>query len=63
MARMGEKRNEYRILVRKLEGRKNNLEERGVDGKIILKWTSRKYGNAWIEFIWLSPGTDRGAVT
>lgn len=38
------------------------MEELGVDGRIILKWTVRKYGNAWIEIIWLSTGTDRGLL-
>ena len=36
VARMGERRGAYRVLVRKPEGRKN-LKEPGVDGRIILK--------------------------
>jgi hypothetical protein len=36
-ARMGARRNAYRILVRKPEG-KNHLEDQDVDGWTILKW-------------------------
>jgi hypothetical protein len=35
---MGERRNAYRILVGKPEG-KNHLEHQDVDGWTILKWT------------------------
>jgi hypothetical protein len=38
VARMGERRNLYRILVGKPEEKKRPLGRRGVDGKIILKW-------------------------
>jgi hypothetical protein len=34
---MGEMRGAYRVMVRKPES-KNNLEDRGIDGRIILKW-------------------------
>jgi hypothetical protein len=37
VARMGEKRNAYRILVGKPEG-KRQLEDLDIDGRIILKW-------------------------
>jgi hypothetical protein len=33
----GESRGEYRVLVRKPEGR-NHLEDAGIDGRIILKY-------------------------
>jgi hypothetical protein len=36
---MGEGRNMYRILVGKPEG-KNHLEDRGVDGRMVLEWIS-----------------------
>jgi hypothetical protein len=39
----GDMRSEYKILVGKLEG-KNHSEERGVNGKIILKWILGKQG-------------------
>jgi hypothetical protein len=41
IARMGETRNAYNILVGKSEG-KNHLENLGVDGRIILKWILNK---------------------
>jgi hypothetical protein len=37
VARMGEGRGTYRILIGRPEGR-NHLEDPGVDGRIILKW-------------------------
>jgi hypothetical protein len=37
VARMEESRGAYRVLMRKPEGR-NNLEDPGVDGRVILKW-------------------------
>ena len=41
MARMGEGRGLYRVLVGKPEGR-NNWGDLGVDGWIILGWISRR---------------------
>jgi hypothetical protein len=51
IARMGERRNAYRILVRKpKEGA--HWEHQGVCGWTILKWISQRYdGMAWIGFI------------
>jgi hypothetical protein len=37
VARMGEGRNVYRVLVGKTEG-KNHLKDRGVDGRMGLEW-------------------------
>jgi hypothetical protein len=60
VARMGERRDVYRVLVGKLrEG--DHLEEADVDGRIILRWTFRKWGvGAWTGSIWLRIGTGRG---
>ena len=41
---MGKRSGAYRILVRKHEGRIHHLEDPGVDGRIILKWT----GSIWL---------------
>ena len=42
VARMGERRGVYRVLVGKSEG-KNHLEDPGVDGRIILRLIFRKW--------------------
>jgi hypothetical protein len=36
----------------------NDLEDPGVDGRIILKWIIIKWDGAWTEFIWFRIGTD-----
>jgi hypothetical protein len=53
---MGERRGAYRALVGKPEGRKH-LEDPGVDGRIILKWTCEVGWGAWTGSIWLRIGT------
>jgi hypothetical protein len=57
VARVGEWRGTYRVLVRKREGKKT-LEDPGVDGRTILRWIFRKWvgGMEWID---LDHGTDR----
>ena len=57
VARMGERRGVYRVLVEKPED-KSHLENPGVDGRIILKWIIRKWdgGHKWID---LSQDRDR----
>jgi len=50
----------HRVLVGKPEG-KNHLEDRGIDGGIILRWIFRKWDvGAWIGFVWLRMGTGGG---
>jgi len=53
VARIGERRGLYRVLVGKPEG-KSHLEDPGIDGRIILQWIFRKWDvGAWTESIWL----------
>ena len=57
VARMGEKRGVYRVLVGKPEGMRP-LEEPDVDGRIILRWIFRKWDvGAWTGSSWLRIGT------
>jgi len=52
----------YRVLVGKPEG-KNHLGETGVDGRIILRWISRKWHvGAWTGSSWLRIGTGGGQL-
>jgi hypothetical protein len=56
VARMGEKRNAYRILMGKPQT-KQPLGSLGVDGRVILKWILEKSdGVEWPGFIWLRLG-------
>jgi len=52
VARMGEERGMYRVLVGKPEGR-NHWGDLGVDGRIILGWISRRWDvGIWTGFGW-----------
>ena len=43
VARMGESRGVYRVLVGRPEGERDNLGNPSVDGRIILRWMFRKW--------------------
>jgi hypothetical protein len=59
VARLGERRGVYRVLVGKREG-KRRLDP-GVDGKIILRWIFRKWDvGVWTGSSWLRLWTDGG---
>jgi hypothetical protein len=62
VAHMGERRGVYRVVVGKLEGR-DQMEDPGIDGRIILRWIFRKWDvGAWVGLIWLRRGTDGGQL-
>jgi hypothetical protein len=59
VARTGEGRNVYRVLVGKPEG-KRPLEDQGVDGRMRSKWTlGRSVGWGGVEWIRLAQDRDR----
>jgi hypothetical protein len=57
VARMGEKRGAYKILMWRPEGRRP-LRNPGVDGRIILKWIFKKW-DAGMDWIDLAQDRDR----
>jgi hypothetical protein len=63
VARMGEGRNVYRVLMGKREG-KNHLKDQDVDGKIGSKWNVGRLvgggGGVWSGFTWLKIGIAGG---
>jgi hypothetical protein len=62
VTRMGEGRGVYRILVGRPEG-KNNWEELGVGGRIILRWTlGRQESMGQTGFGWLRIGSSGGLL-
>jgi hypothetical protein len=62
VARMGEKRNEYRILVGEPE-EKNHWEDQDVGGWTILRRIlERENGLVWSGSVWLRRGTSGGLL-
>jgi hypothetical protein len=62
VARMGEGRGVYRVLVGKPEG-KNHWGDPGVDGWMILRWIFRKWdAGVWTGLSWLRIGTGGGQL-
>jgi hypothetical protein len=59
VARMGEGRNVYRVLMGKPEGKKH-LRDQGVDGRMGSKWTLwRLVGEGGVEWIHVANDRDR----
>jgi len=62
VARMGEERGVFRVLMGKLEGR-NHWEDLGVDGWIMLGWIFRRWDvRMWTGFGWPRKGTGGGCL-
>jgi hypothetical protein len=63
VARMGEGRNVYGVLVGKPEG-KDHLKDQGVDGRMGSKLTLGRLvgGGVWSGFTWLRIGTGGGLL-
>jgi hypothetical protein len=62
VARTGEGRNVYTVLVGKPEG-KDSLEDQGVDGRMGSKWTlGRLVGGVWSGFTWQRIGIVGGLL-
>jgi hypothetical protein len=58
VARMGEGRNVYRVLVGKREG-KDHLKDQGVDGGMGSEWTLGRLVGVCVEWIHLAQDRDR----
>jgi len=63
VARMGEERGVYRVLVGKPEGKRPLGVDLGVDGWIILGWISRRWDvGIWTGLGWSSIETGSGRL-
>jgi len=62
MARTGDRRVAYRVLVGRTEGREH-LEDLGIDRRIIIKWILKNwFGEARTGFSWLRLGRGGGRL-
>jgi hypothetical protein len=60
---MGEKRNEYTLLVGKFKKKGAHLENLGEEERMILKWfLKQQNGRAWTGLIWLRIGVSGGGA-
>ena len=58
VARTGQRRGAYMVLVGKPEG-KNHLEDPDIDGRIMLKWVFRTWDGGSMDWIYLAQDRDR----
>jgi hypothetical protein len=62
IARVGESRGAYRVLVGNLR-EKDHLKDPGVDGRLMLNWIFEKWDKeTWTGSIWLRIGTGGGLL-
>jgi hypothetical protein len=61
VARVGEGRNVYRVLVGRPE-LKDQLKDQGIDGRMGSKWTLGDWLGVWSGFTWLRIGTVGGLL-
>jgi hypothetical protein len=62
VAHMGARETHVKVWSESKKG-KDHLEDKGVDGTIILKWIIKKLnGRVWSAFIWFAIGTSGGLL-
>jgi hypothetical protein len=63
VARMGEERKVYKVLVGKPEGKRHHLEDQGVGGKMGSEWILERLAwGVWIGSDWLRTETGGGLL-